>query len=329
MSFREERINEFFNGRRFMAVVAVAYVVFSWLALQSGNIVISHAGGGVFFPSPEALITSRVVSWAVNTVCTLGVCALLITLNRMFNFVRSYTVAYASAFLLLQAGNPMASVQFYVGTALCLVLLGASFVMFAEYQDKQRSQRSIFIAFALVSFCCMFHYSFLFLAPVMLIGFMQMRAMNLRSLIAMVLGLVTPYWIALGMCLVDPHSFTVPQVSTIFTVIAAGTLAHAGVVTAAVTATATVVLTAINMFTIFNYRLQTRLYNAFFAVPALLAIMAMCVDYNNVSTYMPALNLCLAIQVAHTFTISTALRRYLLMVVLIAAAAASYVAQLL
>ncbi len=329
MSIREDHINEFFNGRKFLTVMVVAYLLLTAWAAMSGKIIISHAGGGTFFPSPEALITDRMASWAVNSVCTLAIGALLITLNRMFNFVRAYTVSYASVFLLLQLGNPMASVQFYVGTALCLVLVGASFVLMSEYQNKQHSQRSVFIAFALISFCCMFHYSFFFLTPVMLIGFMQMRAMNFRGLIAMLLGLLTPYWIAIGLGLVNPANFVLPHLSTIFTVVASEALPHVDVATAAIVAVLTVVLTAINMFTTYNYRLQIRMYNAFFAVLAMLAILAMCVDYNHIATYVSVLNLCLAIQVAHTFTISTALRRYLLVVILLVGAGAGYVMQLL
>ncbi len=329
MSIREDRINDFFNGRKFLSVMVIAYLLLTAWAAMSGKIVISHAGGGTFFPSPEALITHRMASWAVNSACVLAVGALLITLNRMFNFVRAYTVSYASVFLLLQLGNPIASVQFYVGTALCLVLMGASFVLMSEYQNKQCSQRSVFIAFALISFCCMFHYSFIFLAPVMLIGFMQMRALNLRGLIAVLLGIVTPYWIAIGLGLVNLSDFMLPHLSTIFTVVISEALPHVDVVTAAVVSVITAVLTVVNLFTTYNYRLQIRMYNAFFAVLAMLSILAMCVDYNHMATYVPVLNLCLAIQVAHTFTISTAMRRYLLVVVLLVGSCVSYVAQLL
>lgn len=328
MSIRADRINEFFNGVRFLVVVAVAYLLLSAYAALSGKIVISQAGGGTFFPSPEALITNPMTSWLVNVGCTLAVTALLVVLNRMYNFVRAYTLSYASVFLLLQLGNPMVSGFFYVGTALCLVLMGASFVMMSEYQNKQHSQRSVFIAFALISFCCMFHYSFIFLVPVMLIGFIQMRAMNLRGIIAMLMGLVTPYWIAIGTGLVDPRTFVLPQVSTIFTEVVSETLPHVDVATAAVLAVLTMALTAINLFTTFNYRLQIRLYNAFFAVLAVLAIVAMCVDYNHVVTYVPVLNLSLAVQTAHTFTISNSPHRYLLVVLLIVGSAASYLLQM-
>ena len=50
-------------------------------------------------------------------------------------------------------------------------------------------------------------------------------------------------------------------------------------------------------------------------------------DYKNFPIYLPILNLCVAIQIAHTFTISNHLRRYLFVVVLLVAGIASFVAQ--
>ena len=53
----------------------------------------------------------------------------------------------------------------------------------------------------------------------------------------------------------------------------------------------------------FNYRLRLRVYNAFFVVSSLLTIAVMAVDNAHLPAYLPLLHVCLAIQVAHTFTI--------------------------
>ena len=74
-----------------------------------------------------------------------------------------------------------------------------------------------------------------------------------------------------------------------------------------------------------NYRLQKRVYNTFIIVLALLSMGMMCIDYRNMMIYVPILNWCLAVQVAHAFTInSSLLRRYIPLVLLMMATMATY-----
>ena len=82
----------------------------------------------------------------------------------------------------------------------------------------------------------------------------------------------------------------------------------------AIIALATLVLTVVNLFTIYNYRLQLRVYNAFFAMVTIIIILAMCIDYQDMATYVPILNLCLSVQVAHAFTVAPFTKRYFIVV---------------
>ena len=86
----------------------------------------------------------------------------------------------------------------------------------------------------------------------------------------------------------------------------------------------------VNMITFLNYRLQVRVYNSFFMIMTVIAIIAMAADYRNLLLYVPVLNLCVAIQIAHTFTIQVAhVRRYLILVILAAACLGAWVAHLI
>ena len=91
----------------------------------------------------------------------------------------------------------------------------------------------------------------------------------------------------------------------------------------------TLVLTVVNLLTIFNYRLQTRVYNAFFTTLATLSVIMMVVDFNNILIYVPMLNMCLAIQVAHVFTISKFAKKHFIFSAGLVVAAVVYVANFL
>ena len=85
-----------------------------------------------------------------------------------------------------------------------------------------------------------------------------------------------------------------------------------------------------NLLTIMNYRLQTRVYNSFIMTLTLVTIAMMCIDYRNMMIYVPLLNWCVAIQVTHTFTINRHfLRRYILVIAILAAAFGVYAGYLL
>jgi len=156
----------------------------------------------------------------------------------------------------------------------------------------------------------MFQYTFVYLIPVFFIGFLQMRAMYIRSALAMLFGLVTPFWIVLGLGIIGLEDLHAPQLANVWE--------HLGVeqyrnviILLSVTAFVTIVLLIANVLQIINYKMQVRAYNGFFLVLTILTMIVMAVDFDNVMVYFPVLNLCLSIQIAHSFTIQKYLRRYI------------------
>lgn len=330
MSYYEDRINEFLNGRAFMTLQAVVLVACSLLAYASGRFESIDTGNGVFFSlAANYLIPDARVSLVVNMAALLAIAFSTIVLNKVYNFVRSVTFIGASVFLLLMMANPFVCTQLNAGTVLLLVAVVSMFVMFSTYQRKGTSQRSVYIIFALLSLCCMFQYAFIVLVVTFVVGLLMMRGIDFRGIIAMLLGLATPFWIGLGLGLVDVHTAMLPEIETIWKQLQ-GNQMQLVIASTAVVAVLAVVLMITNMFTILNYRLQIRVYNSFFLVLTVVAIGMMCIDYRNMMIYVPLLNWCLAIQVAHAFTINNTLtRRYVPVLLLIAGAWAIYVAHII
>ena len=196
-----EHINEYFNGKGFMVLSAIALVVATFVALSFGVQPPTIEGSGIFFTCKDSLIDDGTLSAAANVLCLLLTGGILLAVNKVFTFVRSVTHLFVSAFFWLQIANPSALVALHVGTLMCLMTAGLLLPLFASFQDRHAG-RSIFLAFALAATGSMFHYGFLVLLPAFLLGFLNMGVMNLKGVLAMLFGLVTPFWIILGLGLV-------------------------------------------------------------------------------------------------------------------------------
>lgn len=303
---RQEHTNEFFNGQSFMVFSALALVVATAMAVSLGVQPPLTSGQGVFFTLHEPLIGAGLLSAIINVACLLLTGGILLAINKVFTFARSMTHLFVSAFFLLQLANPSGLVSFNSGTLMCLVAALTLMPLFASYQDRH-SQRSIFLIFAIVVAGTMFHYGFLVLIPAYLLGFLNMRSMGLKGVLAMVFGLVTPFWIAMGLGLASPADFSAPHFRGIWTV----SLVSRPLILAVATALLGIVVAVMNLYTIINYRLQTRVYNLFFIIVMILAIIALCIDWNNLAIYLPFLNLPVAVQVSHVHTLRTTPYRYI------------------
>lgn len=324
---RQDQINEYFNGRAFMVLCAVALVVSAAAAVSLGVQPSLASENGAFFTFLEPLIANAPLSATVNVLCLLLTGGILLAINKVFTYVRSMTHLFVSAFFLLHIANPSGLVSFNAGTLLALVTALTLLPLFASYQDHH-SQYSIFLIFTIVTAGVMVHYGFLVLIPAYLLGFMNMRAMGLKGVLAMLFGLVTPFWIALGLGITTPANFALPHFEGLWLMTNAAWTSLPAML-ATTTAILGVVLAVMNLYTIMNYRLQTRVYNIFIIIVLILALIALCLDFKHLAFYLPLLNLTVAIQVAHVHTLRTAPYRYLFILLFTSACITSCVANMM
>ncbi len=323
-----EHINEFFNGRTFMILSALAVIMAAATSWSLGITPHNDEASGIFFSLENSVLGHSAVSCVINVLCLLITGSIMLALNKVFSYVRTVTHLPASAFFLLQMANPSGLVAFNSGTLLSLVTAIAAMPLFAAYQDRH-SQRSIFLIFALVAAGTMFHYSFLVLLPAFLLGFLNMGVFNLKGVLAMLFGLITPFWIVLGLGIASPADFAQPHIHGIWT-LSLQSLSSPMFMLATITAVLGVILAVINLPTIMNYRMQTRVYNAFFVFVLISVIIALCIDYSDMTVFLPLLNLMAAVQVSHAHTLHTTNhRRYLFIVLLIVGSMAFFAANIM
>ena len=303
-----EHINEYFNGKSFMLLCAMALVAVTAVSLSLGVEPSSIQGEGLFFPLRGTLIDRGPVSAAINLLCLLATGGIMLALNKVFTFVRSMTRLFVSAFFLLMLSNPSGLVSFNAGTLLCLITAVTLMPLFASFQDSH-AQRSIFLIFALIATGTMFHYGFVALIPAFLLGFANMRVLDFKGVLAMLIGLVTPFWIVFGLGIVNPLAVHVPG-----WLLMERPQMSLGLGMAVATVVLGVVLMAMNLFTVVNYRMQPRVYNIFLMILLVTVIIAACFDYHDLAVFLPLLNLMVAVQVAQAYTLATSFRyRFVLM----------------
>lgn len=329
MAYNEEKFNDFLNSRVFLVMLGIAYLFLSYYAFGSGKFACSNSGNGIFFSLDSYLASNKIFSYALNLASGLGIITLIILLNKKFNFVRAVTSLNSSVFIILQLACPYLCVGFNTGLALCLVAILAQFVLYTTFGRRNVAQQEVYLVFAVLAFCCMFHYAFVALLIAFFIGFIQMQVMGIRGILAALFGVATPFWIAFGLGLIDPTTAMLPAASTIWETIPAGSSTII-IVSAVIEALIAILLVVANIFKILNYRLQLRAYNGFYIVLTIVAVVMMMADYRNMLTYVVLINYCLAVQVAQAFTIYDSIRhRYILVLFLLLGAAACYVAQVM
>lgn len=311
-----EHINEYFNGKAFMLLCAVALVAVTAVALVMGVEPAPIQGKGIFFSLQGALIEPGPMSAGLNVLCLLATGAVMLALNKVFTYIRSMTHLFVSAFFLLQIAHPPGLVVFNAGTLLSMVTALAAMPLFASYQDRH-AQRSVFLIFAIVAAGSMFHYGFLVLLPAFVLGFLNMGVLNLKGLLAMLFGLVTPFWIVLGLRLVAPADFVAPDIHGVWELQGMMPLSPV-LILAALTAVLGIVLAVMNLMTIMNYRMQTRVYNAFFVFVLVAVVVALCLDCHAVAIYLPLLGLMTAVQLALAYTLRGTSFRYVFILLFIA-----------
>ena len=119
-----EHINEYFNGRPFMILCAIALMVVAAVALSMGVRPAPVESTGIFFSFGQVLIEAGPLSAAVNVLGLLATGGIMLALNKVFSYVRSVTHLFVSVFFLLQlAFNFLWSFLFFSFQAFGLAFL--------------------------------------------------------------------------------------------------------------------------------------------------------------------------------------------------------------
>lgn len=316
---KEESINTFLQSRVWYVIVVVLGALMAYSAWLRG----------IYYPYTDAGISSTLFlqGWqnsftlvCVNYALIVFATIIMILLNKSYLFLGGLTMLFASLYILLECAVPDLSATWNSGSAVAVVTLICMFILFSCYENRASVNR-IFLIFTLLSAFSFFQVAFVYLLVLFFVGVVQIRAFSLRTFLAMIFGIVTPYWLAIGFGMWNPLNFVFPVPVPIYML----DVIPFYFVSAAVIAFIGIVAVVANFLTLMKYRLQIRVYNGFALIMLLLSMALMIVDAGNALAYFALLNVGVAMQVAHVFFASTFKRRYIFIVLIFLLMVANYV----
>lgn len=261
----------------------------------------SGAPLGIALPSPNQWNFLPIWGEAIN-IGAFGLCALsLYLLNKQYSLIRTGQPLGAAFFLPLYCANPTISAHLTAAPIvglLCILIFDA---LFHAYRQRNATKSMFFVATCL-AVGSMIEYAMIPFIVAACIGAAIMGVMRIKEFLAIGLGLVAPYWVVIGLGIINPMSLNIPHPATIFTTTPdARTFLLLGI--ASVLALAGAILSLYNGMIL--YAGNTRVRRSILTVNTfgVTAFAAMWLDLANISAYLGVFYLWIALQLANFFTL--------------------------
>lgn len=221
--------------------------------------------------------------------------------NKQFNLVRYDTALAPAMFMTMVMSLPALGCSFGAGGVLALAMIAGSFMLFSAYADPG-ARRRVFLLFCIVSALGMTRVVYLYYLPVMFVGCAQMRQFNLKTILAAILGVVTPPWIIIGSGLVSPDDIEMPGLS-VPSLQVDSPVAITMLAVTAFTIVMGVAFTSANLIRVYSYNSKTRAMNGYYSILFLATVLLTLIDFNNLSLYLPLLMAMTGYQACHFWAI--------------------------
>ena len=313
MTAREVAITHFVRSNACAMLLGLLALVLTFVGVSFDAVTVPDGNRGLAFASPNSWFAPDSTVAFLFNLSLLGLtCWAMWFMTMQFNILRAYSVSYIGLFAVMTAAMPMLSGALQGGTLLAPVMLCAMMLLYSCYNSPDTSSRRVFMAFFLVSSGTLVQYGFTVYLPILLVGCAQMRVLNMRSIIAGVIGTATPWWLwwAFAGTPLNTPQFVFELEST--------SLLEALPSVAAIGVTLSVAFIA-GFFAsakIYSFNARARAFNGLLSVVLAVTALMLFVDFTNFIFYVTLLNALAAMHVTHFDEIYADKRAYLLMLML-------------
>lgn len=229
-----------------------------------------------------------------------AIAATLRLINKAYNILRSDTALPSALVLALFSALPPVDTTFYPGLLLAAVMTGLSLLLFSTFGRPRGGRRRVFLMFTILSALGILSPCFLYYIPLLLIGCMQMRTFSLKTLLAAILGIITPPWIMIGSGLLPLDSLRFPSFE-IPAIEVDNPFSLTLLAVAALTILAGLMFLGANLIKVYGYNSKARAMNGFFSILLLGSVLLTILDFNNLIIYVPIIMTMTAYQASHFF----------------------------
>lgn len=308
-------------------IASLVAITIACVYFLSGELVIVSGERGFALPSASEWLSAGWLNFAAALIAG-GLAVFMVVLqNKVWNILRSMTGLYITLFAIMQAATPQYLSQFYSGSILAITVATGLYLLFGQYRSSFAGPH-VFLVFMMLSALTATQYCFAVYIPAFLICCAQMRIFDARTIVAALIGIITPWWILFGFGLVTPADLHTPDFRSIFATMDFGDMA----LTLAIAGFSGLVLIlsiALNLLKTIAYNARSRAINGAITVMAIFTILGACIDFSNVPAYIPLLNLCAAVQTAHYFSTHRTDRSWIAIAAIIAVYIGFYICQII
>lgn len=242
-------------------------------------------------------IYNNPIYYAANATIIALTAYLLSRLNSVFPLMREHSYIVMMFFLLLEMLSPSCITLFTAGNMAALLIYASIFVLYSCYQQGE-APKEAFLITLLISTASIVYARILYFLPLFILGLYQMKSLSLRTLIAVVIGWVTPFWTAWGMGWISSDQFC-PEVLLVkpewdnigLDLLPAGISILLGLFTG-----------TNNLMNAHTEKIQTRAMNGFINILSIYATLLILIDTTHYMAYLPILNMGVSLQAAYYFT---------------------------
>lgn len=310
MTRKETRFTNFLRSRGFGAILVglSAWLIWNTPAMPVDSPVLS------MIPAP--------LSCALSLVVIVGIAAIMVAINRQFTLLKTLSIFFAAYFVYITAATPGIASRLSVSAILAAVVLSCMWILYSLY-NRRYSDRRIFLIFCLLSGGTLLDWKFSFFIPLFIVGLAQMRILRFKKIIAAIIGLVTPPWIAFGSGLME-----IPQIPDIYytppSLLFEEETDMPFLCIVAFTMLTGVVFGAVGLFRMLGFNSRARAFNGFLAMLGIYTGVLAIINFTRLEDYLMLLNACVAFQTGHFFRVMTTRRGYIAILLLLAAYAGLY-----
>lgn len=297
-------------GKGGVALVMVLAVAMSVLAFLTEVPAPPVGDAGICLPSPSQWNLPPLISWLLNLALLLGTTAGIYLFNKQFSVVPGPSAILAPIFLLMTVSIPWIGGTLTGSAIITPVALSMLSIFCSAYGSRNASQE-VFLVATLLSFGSMIQYAFVFMIVPAIVIAALFKCLRIREILAMLLGLMAPYWIVLGLGLVSPDSLRLPALSYIFDSVASKESLFICMLNLGFSAVIAMILALYNGIKLYAGNTRRRLFNLAICFTGLFALAGMIVDFNNFSAYVVTFYLTAAFQLADMFALWNIRRQWI------------------
>ena len=269
------------------------------------------AATAMFMPSlgPEAefglcisvptYMLSPVLEYGLNTLLIVFAVVIAFLINKKHSFVKSTETILPTAMAVILASNPVNTSYLGSPVVMLIVNLVCLDIIMKAY-NSENATTSMFAVATYLSLGSMVQYAFLLLMIVYPVMAMMAKIFRIKEIVAFAMGLVAPYWVALGFGLISFSDFRMPHIlanlpnadgNFLLMVFASlGMLALTGLI-----------MTLNNAMLIYAGNMRVRTFNNMINFLGFCCAIFMIVDFDNFGAYASSFCFAVSVQISNFF----------------------------